>query len=191
MIRTISGRRTTLLLVLAAVVGSAAALLVGGLLNPQQASALTSVAATEAILSTATPIGFQADTVPVGNWTSLGTLTLNAGASYAVFARVGLRSYYTASPSSVSCLLSVPNEPPDVAEANFTGAKGSNIANLSFMALTSLIGSSTTGAATQTGSATLRCRVVGAGDMQVYAQHARLIALPVDSVANNLGTLYH
>jgi len=183
-------RRTAVLLAFGAV-AALTALLVQGVLNPEKASALGTVAAVENITNSQTPIAFQPDSAPFSSWTTVGSLNLNTGGSYAVFAKLGLRSYYTGGPSSVVCDLSLPNEPVDVAEANFTGAKGSNLANMTLMGLTNLILGTATGDAALSGSATVRCRVIGNGDMQIDAHHIRVIAIPVDSVTNNLGTLYH
>jgi len=185
-------RRTVLLLVVAAAAAAVVAFLVEGAANPAKASAsVATVAAIENITNAQTPIAFQPDSASLSNWTTVGSLNLNAGGSYAVFAKLDLRSYFTASPSSVTCALSLPNEPTDVAEASFTGAKGDNLANMTLMGLTNLIVGSSSGTGAISGSATVRCRVIGAGDMQIVAHHIRVLAVPVDTVANNLGTLYH
>jgi hypothetical protein len=156
---------------LVAVVTACVSLLAGG------AEALTSVTATENVST-----GIAIDAAP----TSLGSVSLSAGGSYVVLAKVNLRSSALA-PVSVECSLTAPGDENDSENASFSTAKGTAIHNLSFLGVSSQYFH---GNPSALGNASLSCRATSAAaSLKVIAHDARIVAIPVDAVRNNLGTL--
>jgi hypothetical protein len=142
-----------------------------------KASALTSVAATENV-NTNIPIR----STP----TSLGSVSLAAGNSYVILAKLNLRSN-ASMPVSIECSLSAPGDEADFENASFGTIKGTSIHSLSFLAVSSQFFQ---GRASAIGNAGLSCQATSsAGDSIVIAHDARIVSIPVDTVSNNLATL--
>lgn len=172
-----------LVLAIAGLVGVVAGVFSGS------ATALSVVDAQENINSADVSIGYSADFPGDGTWTNLGSVTLTPGSSYVVSAVVGLRETGPGSggvAATGECALSLPNEPEDTEDASLVGAKGESTANLNFEGLTQLIAA---GGYNISGSANLLCRSTSPGAAgMIIASDARVIAVPVDGVQNNLHT---
>ena len=149
------------------------------------AHGISTVSAVENIGSSNVTLGYSADS-PDSTWTTLGTISLVPGASYALSATVGLKDVAAGVAATGECALSAPNEPFDLEDASLVGAKGTYSGNLALEGLTQLISAQ---GASISGSASLLCRVTSPGAVgTVVANDARLIAIPVDTVVNNLRT---
>jgi hypothetical protein len=160
--------------------GALVAALAGGYLT-SSAGALTAIATVENVSTAQVPIKYSASTSPDSTFTTVDSVSLASGVSYVIFAKVGLRNASGGSPLSLECYLQAPNEPADIDTAAFPGTKGSTLDTLSFMAVSQ---------GTSAGTASLSCRVTNSAfDGAVIAHHARIIAIPVDAVSNNLHTL--
>lgn len=179
-----SARRHPLLAMICVVaVAALTAGLAGYLSGP--AHGISSVAAVENINSADVPIGYSADTAD-STWTNLGSIALTPGGSYAVSASVGLRDVDPGLAATGECVLSAPNEPFDLEDASLLGTKGSYTGNLALEGLTQLVSAQ---GASISGSVSLLCRVTSPGAAAgVVASDARVIAIPVDTVVNNLKT---